>query len=304
MRLGLLPLVLLASSEALAPAGKRLLVLGGTGFVGGNVCNEASSRGWTVTSLSRRGRVEGADVPQQVQWVKGDASDPTVVYELVERGKFDGFVHAIGMLLDNKLNRFASGSGSVPDEGATYDRVTRATVFAAADAIVAARKPGQVSEVDVLLCLQQVSTQHTHAFRLAYRARCHFIWRACLVLRTSVDAMRARTSPRRQLTHIARRRRPPVAFADHQPPTPFVFISAAEAAWTRDSLLEGTPLDFLRRYLVAKRAAEERLLGDTLNLRATVLRPSLLWTRERLGAIPVSAAAHCLGALYACDGGH
>jgi hypothetical protein len=83
-------------------------------------------------------------VPQQVQWVKGDASNPAVVRELVQCN-FDGVVHAIGMLLDNKLNRFASGSGSVPDEGATYDRVTRATVFAAADATVAARKPGQVS---------------------------------------------------------------------------------------------------------------------------------------------------------------
>ena len=35
---------------------------------------------------------------------------------------FSGVVHAVGMLLANDLNRFASGSGSVPRPGTTYDQ--------------------------------------------------------------------------------------------------------------------------------------------------------------------------------------
>ncbi|KAG5178881.1 hypothetical protein JKP88DRAFT_328170 [Tribonema minus] len=212
---------MMATSSSLAA--NRLLVLGGTGFVGGTIAQEAVNRGYSVTSLSRRGRLDDAD--DRITWLEGDASDAGTVARVVQEGEFDAVVHAIGMLLDNSLNRFASGSGSVPGEGATYDQVTRQTVFAAADAVVSNRKAGQ-------------------------------------------------------------------------PPTPFVFVSAAEAAWTKDALFEGTPLAFLRRYLVAKRAAEERLLSDARNLRATVLRPSLVWTKERPAALPaVSAftAANAIG---------
>lgn len=44
-------------------------------------------------------------------------------------------VHAIGMLFAGSLNRFASGSGSVPDPGTTYDKITRQTAFAATAAL-------------------------------------------------------------------------------------------------------------------------------------------------------------------------
>lgn len=50
-------------------------------------------------------------------------------------GDYDGVVHAVGMLFAGSLNRFASGSGSVPDPGTTYDKITRQTAFAATAAL-------------------------------------------------------------------------------------------------------------------------------------------------------------------------
>ena len=51
----------------------RLLVLGGTGFVGGTVVAEAVGRGWAVTVFNR-GR-SGA-VPDGVSWLSGDRTEP------------------------------------------------------------------------------------------------------------------------------------------------------------------------------------------------------------------------------------
>merc|ERR1712070_850881 len=58
-----------------------------------------------------------------------------------EEGPFDAVVHCIGVLLDEEsglsnLNRFASGSGSVPSTEATYDKITRQTAFNALDAFL------------------------------------------------------------------------------------------------------------------------------------------------------------------------
>ena len=63
-------------------------------------------------------------------------------------------------------------------------------------------------------------------------------------------------------------------------PLPFVFISAAEAAWTFQA-----PVGFLERYLVAKRQVENRLLESSAIVRPTILRPSLVWTPDRPQAL-------------------
>lgn len=83
---------------------------------------------------------------------------------------------------------------------------------------------------------------------------------------------------------------------------PFVFVSAAEAGWSFkvrgtedlfviDSLTlipHQAPVDFLERYLVAKRAVENELLDENKRdlIRGTVLRPSLIWTWSRPQALP------------------
>jgi len=52
-----------------------------------------------------------------------------------------GIIHCVGLLLDDasgfgQYNRFASGSGSLPDTGATYDGITRLTAFNAIEAAI------------------------------------------------------------------------------------------------------------------------------------------------------------------------
>nr|KAJ0201201.1 hypothetical protein LSAT_V11C600304940 [Lactuca sativa] len=55
------------------PPAEKLLVLGGTGFVGSHICKEALHRGLSVASLSRSGK---SSVPEswanKVQWHQGD----------------------------------------------------------------------------------------------------------------------------------------------------------------------------------------------------------------------------------------
>jgi hypothetical protein len=52
-----------------------------------------------------------------------------------------GIIHCVGLLFDDasgfgRFNRFASGSGSLPDSGSTYDTITRLTAFNAIEAAV------------------------------------------------------------------------------------------------------------------------------------------------------------------------
>lgn len=58
-----------------------------------------------------------------------------------------------------------------------------------------------------------------------------------------------------------------------------MFVSAAEAGWTFKS-----PIAFLEKYLLAKRAVEEKALASTA-LRSVILRPSLIWTWEKPAAL-------------------
>ncbi|PJF17038.1 hypothetical protein PSACC_03151 [Paramicrosporidium saccamoebae] len=78
----------------------KLLVLGGTGFVGRAVCREAVRRGWNVTSLSRRGVPESMDgLLEKVEWRTGSALDRKVYPELMSDR--DYVVHCIGTLFES-----------------------------------------------------------------------------------------------------------------------------------------------------------------------------------------------------------
>jgi nucleoside-diphosphate-sugar epimerase len=231
-----------SGSDGASPLG-RVLVLGGTGFVGSRICVELLDAGYDVTSVSRRGTPplsDDGDAPsasannaarlrESVDWRVGDASDPETALDVLNEGGFVGVVHAVGMLLASDLNALASGSGSIPDADATYDKVTRVTAFNAADAAARCAEGGT------------------------------------RVKAASDDAARgddAVASP---------------------PPPPFVFVSAAEARWDFRA-----PFDWLEEYLVAKRAVESRLatLNDEQKLRASWLRPSLVYTFEKPAALP------------------
>ena len=204
-------LSLLTSSLAL----KKVLILGGTGFVGRRVIDEFINRfpAVEITSISRRGRL-ATEKNDKVNWIAGDAN--LIVKDVIQNyGPFDVCVHAIGLLLDNEsglssLNVYASGSGSAPDAKSSYDYVTRQTAFNAIDGI-----------------------------------------------KSQLSSANAPNDP------------------------VFVFISAAEAGWTFRA-----PITWLAKYLDAKQAVERELLSSKSSLRPVIFRPSLIWTPDRLQALP------------------
>ena len=114
------------------PGGKtKLLVIGGNGFVGREVCKYAVQAGFEVTSLSRRGEcpLPKDEYLSQVSWNAGSALDKATVNKYV--GQADAVVHCIGLLFDvnsglTGLNNVVSGSRAAvdPDES-TYDNITR-----------------------------------------------------------------------------------------------------------------------------------------------------------------------------------
>lgn len=81
----------------------RALILGGTGFVGRALCREAVRRGWTVTSLSRKGAPTDTSrdgLLSRVEWKSGDALD-SAVYDSLLDSHPDYIIHSIGILLES-----------------------------------------------------------------------------------------------------------------------------------------------------------------------------------------------------------
>jgi nucleoside-diphosphate-sugar epimerase len=136
----------------------KLLVLGGTGFLGQTVCKRAIVEGYDVTSLSRRGLppVTASDKTVsssssasssimnmassiKIDYRQGDARQKDAIEAILNEGGYVGVIHTIGLLFDEtsgigSYNRFVSGSGSLPDADSTYDTITRLTAFHAIDA--------------------------------------------------------------------------------------------------------------------------------------------------------------------------
>eukprot|EP00560_Eucampia_antarctica_P006543 CAMPEP_0197826746 /NCGR_PEP_ID=MMETSP1437-20131217/3656_1 /TAXON_ID=49252 ORGANISM="Eucampia antarctica, Strain CCMP1452" /NCGR_SAMPLE_ID=MMETSP1437 /ASSEMBLY_ACC=CAM_ASM_001096 /LENGTH=268 /DNA_ID=CAMNT_0043427315 /DNA_START=260 /DNA_END=1066 /DNA_ORIENTATION=+ len=131
------------SISALAsPAARKVVVFGGTGFVGSAVCERLVKKGYNVVGLSRRGTnpKPGDEYLDQVKWVVGDALNKNTVKEVVKDA--DAVVHAVGLLFDvesglDNLNTFVSGSGSLPGDDSTYDNITRKTMFNVVEAVEA-----------------------------------------------------------------------------------------------------------------------------------------------------------------------
>jgi len=115
----------------------RILVLGGSGFLGSNVAKRACLEGYSVTSLSRRGKNDADESDSiDIDYRKGDARDASVIADILSEGDYVAVAHCIGLLFDSssglgRFNRFVSGSGSVPEQSSTYDDITRITAFQA-----------------------------------------------------------------------------------------------------------------------------------------------------------------------------
>ncbi|KAI3976813.1 hypothetical protein MKX01_008671 [Papaver californicum] len=67
------------------PPTEKLLVLGGNGFVGSNICKEALDRGLSVSSLSRSGRSNvNESWANNVVWHKGDLLEPDIIKDILK----------------------------------------------------------------------------------------------------------------------------------------------------------------------------------------------------------------------------
>jgi uncharacterized protein YbjT (DUF2867 family) len=74
----------------------RILVVGGTGFIGRHVVDHALSLGWEVTSLSLRAPLES--LPPQVHVAVADTADATALRNALHDSKFEYAVNCGGYI--------------------------------------------------------------------------------------------------------------------------------------------------------------------------------------------------------------
>ncbi len=98
----------------------KLLVTGGNGFIGGEVCKVALQRGCEVIGVARSG---GPDLDEpwvkEVTWVKANVLEPNLWR--AHLAGCDAVVHSIGILKEQ------------PDKGVTFERINGDTAIVAVE---------------------------------------------------------------------------------------------------------------------------------------------------------------------------
>ncbi|KAI5308824.1 hypothetical protein KEM55_004767 [Ascosphaera atra] len=98
-------------------AAKRMVVAGGNGFLGSQICRAAVGRGWEVVSFSGEPDwstlFQTKDKPRwakKVEWAKGDILKPETYRPLLkDTKKTDAVVHSMGILLEADYKGLVSG---------------------------------------------------------------------------------------------------------------------------------------------------------------------------------------------------
>lgn len=140
----------------MAAAAKKLVVCGGSGFLGSRICKFGVQRGWEVTSISRSGEprweaVTGARTApawaRRVSWERADIFQPATYAPLFRGANYA--VHSLGILLEADYKGILSGQesplagikklvggapGSLAKDGLTYERMNRDSAILAAEA--------------------------------------------------------------------------------------------------------------------------------------------------------------------------
>ncbi|KJZ72177.1 hypothetical protein HIM_08442 [Hirsutella minnesotensis 3608] len=97
-------------------AAKRLVVCGGSGFLGSRICKYAVVRGWDVISISRSGKPKWENISSspnppswshQVSWESADILRPATYAPLLKSA--DYVVHSMGILLEADYKGLVSG---------------------------------------------------------------------------------------------------------------------------------------------------------------------------------------------------
>ena len=249
----------------------KVLVLGGSGFVGSTFIERASRHGFEIVSLSRRGKVEIIQNKENdkrcinnnnnsgnnnnnnnennninnIIWCQGDASDYNTIYNIHEKyGPFDSCIHAIGLLFDTQsglksINRYVSGSNSIPDDQATYDKITRLTAYNAIDSFVNYNYYIDNNNVNNNDDNSNYNNNNIDNDSNNNINNDNF----------NNDNNDNNVSVKKMTTTEINNKNKNIDRS-------FIFISAAEAGWTLPA-----PVDFLERYLIAKRSVEKKLLA-------------------------------------------
>ncbi|KAK0459800.1 uncharacterized protein EV420DRAFT_1537796 [Desarmillaria tabescens] len=96
---------------------KRILVVGGNGFIGSAVCRAALAKGMQVTSVSSSGRPyrtprgHSPAWTEKVTWLQGTAHDPSTFADALK--DTNGVVHTLGTLLDDDKYKKAVKEGNI-----------------------------------------------------------------------------------------------------------------------------------------------------------------------------------------------
>ncbi|KAI0683694.1 mitochondrial protein [Cytidiella melzeri] len=99
------------------PVARKILVVGGNGFVGSAVCKAALARGFQVTSISSSGRPymtpkgHSPAWTSKVTWQKADALDPSTYAHLLP--ETTAVVHTLGTLLEDASYKAALKEGDM-----------------------------------------------------------------------------------------------------------------------------------------------------------------------------------------------
>ena len=142
---------------------KRVLVLGGNGYVGQNVCARAAARGIEVRSLNRSGPPKTspahlAESLAQVEWVSGDIFDQTAREEAMS--DVDAVISCIGAFGSNSFMSRICGDATIEAVQTAKEKKVERFGFVSS---------AQVYEGSVGLALPQSAPMHGY-FQGKYRA--------------------------------------------------------------------------------------------------------------------------------------
>jgi nucleoside-diphosphate-sugar epimerase len=89
-----------SSSSSSSSSKGKLLVLGGTGFLGQTVCKRATLEGYAVTSLSRRGlpspeKSTDNNNPVAIDYRMGDAGKIESISSILSEGGYVGKIKSV-----------------------------------------------------------------------------------------------------------------------------------------------------------------------------------------------------------------
>lgn len=97
---------------------RSMLLLGGSGFLGKCIAQEALQRGWRVVSVSRH--AEPQSHSKSFLNIRGDALDQSIYDRLLTKYNIDTVVHSVGVLFEGR------------DPERSYERVNRDSALIAA----------------------------------------------------------------------------------------------------------------------------------------------------------------------------